>query len=198
MATTLYYAPTTRAARVAFLLEEIGVPYERQTVDRAAGENKTPESREVHPHGPVPALRDDETVVFETATLCPDLAERFRDACMSPALGSPERAAYYQWAVYSVATLEPSLADIWLQRQRSEGERDRSVEHAAVERFRESAAVIGAALKGRSLLGERFRAADVLIGAMLVWGEAMGLLEGDKHLWEYAARICTRPAFARS
>ena len=36
MAITLYYAPHTRAARVAFLLEELGVGYDRRTLDLAA------------------------------------------------------------------------------------------------------------------------------------------------------------------
>jgi glutathione S-transferase len=198
MPITLYYAPNTRATRVAFLLEELGVPYERQTIDLAAGENKLPAHLAVHPHGLVPALRDGDTVVFETAAICLYLADRFPEGGLAPAPGSPARAAYYQWAVYSVATLEPALADIWLQKQRPEGERDQAVLRSAGERFRESAAVLTAALKGPYLLGEQFSAADVLIGSMLIWGGAMGLLEGEKHLAEYAARVRARPAFARS
>lgn len=198
MPITLYYAPNTRATRVAFLLEELGVPYERRTLDLAAGENKRPAHLAVHPHGLVPALRDGDTVVFETAAICLYLADRFPEGRLAPAVGSPGRAAYYQWSVYSVATLEPALSDIWLQRQRPEGERDQVVLRSAAERFRASAAVLTAALKGPYLLGERFSAADVLIGSMLIWGEAMGLLEGENHLAEYAARIRARPAFARS
>jgi glutathione S-transferase len=198
MAITLYYAPNTRATRVAFLLEELGVPYERQTLDLAAGENKRPAYQAVHPHGLVPALRDDDTVVYETAAICLYLADRFPEKCLAPAPSSSERAAYYQWSVYSVATLEPILADIFLQRMRPEGERDAAVLRSATGRFRESAAVLSGALKGPYLLGERFSTADVLIGSMLVWAGAMGLLEGQGHLAEYAARVSARPAFGRS
>jgi glutathione S-transferase len=198
MAITLYYAPNTRATRVAFLLEELGVPYERRTLDLAAGENKRPAYQAVHPHGLVPALRDDDTVVYETAAICLYLADRFPEKCLSPAPNSSERAAYYQWSVYSVATLEPILADIFLQRMRPEGERDEAVIQSAAGRFRESAAVLSAALKGPYLLGERFSTADVLIGSMIIWAGAMGLLEGQPHLAEYAARISARPAFGRS
>ena len=41
LALTLYYSPRTRATRVAFLLEELGVPYERVVIDLGKGENKT-------------------------------------------------------------------------------------------------------------------------------------------------------------
>jgi glutathione S-transferase len=195
---TLYYAPHTRAARIAFLLEELGVPYERRHVNLAAGENNQPAYLSVHPHGLVPALRDGDTVVFETAAICLYLADRFADQRLAPAPGSTQRAAYYQWVVYSVATLEPALADTWLQTQRPENQRDSAALRAAQERFENSAAVLGAALASPYLLGERFSAADVLVGAMLIWAESMGLLEGHGRLADYAARIRSRPAFSRS
>jgi glutathione S-transferase len=198
VAITLYYAPGTRATRVAFLLEELEVAYERHTLDTAASEHKQPAYLRIHPHGLVPALRDGDTVVFETAAICLYLADRFPEKGLAPAVGSPERAAYYQWAVYSVATLEPILADIWLQLQRPEGERDSGLMQSAGARFRESAAVLTSALRSSYLIGERFSAADVLIGSMLSWAAAMGLLEGQKLLSEYVDRISKRPAFGRS
>src|SRR5262245_33909851 len=85
---TLYYAPNTRAARVAFLLEEIGVAYERKTLDLAAGENKQVAYRGVHPHGLVPALDDGDTVVFETAAICLYLADRFPERGLAPEPGT--------------------------------------------------------------------------------------------------------------
>lgn len=198
MAITLYYAPGTRATRVAFLLEELGVAYERHTLDTAASEHKQPTYLRIHPHGLVPALRDGDTVVFETAAICLYLADRFPEKGLAPAVGSPERAAYYQWAVYSVATLEPILADIWLQLQRPESERDTALMQSAGARFRESAAVLTSALRSPYLISERFSTADVLIGSMLSWAGALGLLEGQKLLSEYVDRISKRPAFGRS
>jgi glutathione S-transferase len=198
VAITLYYAPNTRAARVAFLLEELGVPYERKVLDLKAGEGRRPEYLRLHPHGFVPALQDGDTSVFETAAICLYLADRYPEKGLAPAPDSAERAAYYQWVVYSIATIEPALAEIWLQKLRPEGERDEATTRAAVARFRESAAVLTEALKGPYLLGERFTLPDVLVGSMLVWAGAMGLLEGQGRLAEYATLIRSRPAFGRS
>ena len=41
VAITLYYAPRTRAARVAFLLEELGVPYDRKVLDLFTDKTKS-------------------------------------------------------------------------------------------------------------------------------------------------------------
>lgn len=198
MAITLYYAPHTRAARVAFLLEELGVAYDRQVLDLTAGAQKQPAYLAVHPHGLVPALRDGDTVVFETAAICLYLGDRYPEQRLAPPPGSPERATYYQWAVYSVATLEPALADLWIQRLRPAADRDATVIATATERFRQSAEVLSAALTAPYLVGGRFGVADVLVGSMLIWAQAMELLEGHPRLAEYAARIAARPAFGRS
>ncbi len=196
---TLYYSPNTRATRVAFMLEELGVPYERVVLDFAKGEHKTPEYLRIHPHGWVPALVDGETIIHETAAICLHLADRFADRGLAPPVGSPERGTYYQWVVYSVATVEPSLADVFFQLERPAEQRDEAILRSARERFGLAAAVLASALRGRTyLLGEQFSAADVMVGAMLVWAGAMGLLQGQPELEAYVGRIRSRPAFGRS
>jgi glutathione S-transferase len=196
---TLYYAPHTRAARVAFLLEELEVEYTRDIVDTAGKAHKAPEYLAVHPHGLVPALRHGDTVVFETVAICLYLADRFADKGLAPPIDAPERAAYYQWCVYSIATLEPAMADVYFQRLLPPEKRDAAVLESAKERFRECARVLTRALGHRPyLLGDRFTTADILIGSMLVWAESLELLEGCPVLVEYASRVRSRPAFARA
>ena len=198
MTITLYYAPNTRAVRVAFLLEELGVSYAKHVFDLDGGEHKHPTYLRLHPHGLVPALQDGETVIFETAAICLYLADRFPEKMLAPPPASPQRAAYYQWIVYSVATLEPILSDIWLQLKCPREQRDSSVLAQANQRFAAVAAVLSGALVSPYLLGDRFSAADVLVGAMLVWARSMELLGAHPKLAAYAARIGARPAFGRA
>lgn len=197
MSLTLYYAAHTRATRVAFILEELGVDWKRVPLDLSRKENKTPEYLAIHPHGWVPALRDGETTVFETAAICLYLADRFPSKGLAPGLSSPERAAYYQWIVYSVATLEPAIADFYLQMQLPPGERNAALLAAGQERFKASAEVLQRALQHGYLVGEKFSAADVLVGHMLIWADSLGLLAGFDTLADYASRIRSRPAFSR-
>jgi glutathione S-transferase len=101
--------------------------------------------------------------------------------------------------VYSIATLEPAMADVYFQGLLPPEKRDAVVLESAKERFRESARVLTRALGSRPyLLGNRFTTADILIGSMLIWAESLELLEGFPVLLEYAFRVRSRPAFARA
>jgi len=191
----LYHAAGTRADRIKALLDELGVDWELVSLDLAQGENKTPQYLEIHPHGWVPALRDGDVTLFETAAICLYLADRDPANRLAPEPSSPERAPYYQWMIYAVATLEPAIADVYLQVIKPEAERDAAVLASGQERFAASAEVLTKALSGPYLLASGFSAADVLIGHMLIWADAMGLLAGRETLQAYAARIRARPAF---
>lgn len=191
----LYHAAGTRADRIKALLQELGVDWELVSLDLAKGENRTPEYLAIHPHGWVPALRDGDVTLFETAAICLYLADRDPANRLAPEPSSPDRAAYYQWVIYAVATLEPALADIYLQIIKPEGERDEAILASGRVRFAASAEVLTRALQTPYLLASSFSAADVLIGHMLIWADAMGLLEGWETLQAYADRIRARPAF---
>ena len=101
----LYYAPQTRAGRVRWMLEEIGAPYELVRLDMSKGDHKKPEYMKIHPHGAVPALADGDLAMFESAAICAYLADKFPEKRLAPPVGTPPRGLYYQWMIYSMATL---------------------------------------------------------------------------------------------
>lgn len=185
--------------RVAFLLEEMGVPYTRVVLDRSKGEHKTPEYLRIHPHGLFPALQDGDMVIYESSAICLYLADRFPEKGMAPPVSSPERGLYYQWMVYAVATLEPPIADVYLQSDLPAERRNEAVIQSGRARFAASAEVLSRALTpGPYLLGERFSALDAVYGVMLIWAESLDLLAEYPALRAYTARIRARPAFRRS
>ena len=91
MELTLYYTPKTRAFRVRWLLEELGLEYRLEHIDLHAGEGNTPEYRAIHPLGQVPALKVDNEVMFESGAMLQWLAETHLDKGLAPALDSPWR-----------------------------------------------------------------------------------------------------------
>jgi glutathione S-transferase len=193
MSIRLYYSPNTRAGRVRWLLEELGAPHELVVVDREGGECQRPEYLEVHPLGKVPALSDGDLVIYESSAILMHLADRFPDKELAPSVGSPERALYYQWMVFGVATVEPAALSVFTATDdevRAQGQ----VVLAGVM------GVLRDALEGGGpyLLGASFSAADVLIGSGLLWGRDLGWLEGQGVLEEYAGRLAERPAYVRS
>jgi glutathione S-transferase len=138
--------------------------------------------------------------MFESAAICLYLADRFPEKKLAPAPGSPERAAYYQWAVYAMATLEPPMVQYFLHtRILPEDKRSAAVVEESKKKFGEIARVLTRALSGKEfILGDQFSAADVLIGSMLVWAKPLGLLEEQPVLGAYTARIEARPAYQRA
>jgi GSH-dependent disulfide-bond oxidoreductase len=53
-----YYHPTPNPAKVALMLEEIGLVYQVVPVDTGKGEQHKPEFRAINPNGKVPAIVD--------------------------------------------------------------------------------------------------------------------------------------------
>jgi glutathione S-transferase len=196
----LYYAVQTRAGRPRWLLEEIGAPYELARVDLAKGDQKKPEHLKIHPHGAVPALIDGDLALFESAAICMHLADRFPDKRLAPPLGTPARALYYQWMVYSMATLEPPVLQVFLNTvMLPEAERSAAAVEKGKAAFAQVAGVLEQALTGKTfILGEQFSAADVMIGSTLAWAGFMGLLNGHPELEGYVKRLAERPAFQRA
>jgi len=96
-----------RPIRVAWMLEELGEPYEITMMTRE--EAKGEEHRARHPLGRVPVLEDEEGFVFESAAICLHLADLNPDAGLAPAPGTHERALLYQWTIFAPAELEPPL-----------------------------------------------------------------------------------------
>ncbi len=196
----LYYAAQTRATRPRWLLEEMGVPYTLVRLDMSKKEHKSPAYLSIHPHGQLPAFQDGDLTLFESAAICAYLADKFPEKNMAPTIGTPERGLYYQWLIYSMATLEPPIVQVILhtvmlpEAQRSAAQADEGRKNFAVV-----AQVLEKALSGKQfLVGDRFSAADIMIGSTLGWAQMLGMLGGHPVLEAYVGTLAARPAFQRA
>jgi len=197
----LYYATPSRAVRPRWLLEEIGVPYELARLDLSAGEYKRPEYLAINPNGTVPTLIDGELTLFESAAICEYLADRFPEAQLAPAFGTPDRGRYYQWMHYSMTSIDVPVISIFHHAIfKPEHERVRAIAEENRERLAAALSVVDQALAGRTyILGERFGAVDVMMGSGLIWAHGMRLIPRERGLTlAYVARLTQRPAFQRA
>ena len=105
----LHYFPGNASMTPHILLEELGVPFELQFVDRAAGAHKSPAYLKLNPNGLIPVLVDGELVLYETAAICLHLVDTHPQAGLAPALGSMERAHFYKWLAWLTNTLQATL-----------------------------------------------------------------------------------------
>jgi glutathione S-transferase len=190
----LYTRPGAgRPPRVAWALEEAGVPYEvvGLEVDDTHGE----EHRRRHPLGRVPVVEDDEGLLFESAALCLQVADTHPGSGLIAATGTRERGLAYQWVLFAMTELEPAAVEAYRFRE-SDPERSQ----AALERFLTAAAVIDDALaQSEYLIGENLTVADIVVASVL----AISRRFDDAELLPpradaYLARMEQRPARVRA
>lgn len=182
-----------RPVRVAWVLEELGEPYEVITMTRE--ESKGDEHLSRHPLGRVPVLQDEQGYLFESTAICLQLADRHPEAGLVPPLGTRERGLVYQWAVFAPAELEPPLIQAAFQ-----AERDPAGAASARRRFDAAVVAVSDALGEQEyLVGGRFTVADVLVGTALAFTARAGFADDlPENLKAYLERLAQRPAFQRA
>lgn len=192
MPIVLYHCPRSRSSNAIFLLEELGEPYEIQITDVRAGAGQTREFLAINPMGKVPTIRDGDDVVSESGAICLYLADRYPQSALAPPIGNPERAGFLRWLFFN-ASLDAVLVERMVGREPMPAA---TAGHGDYERVTHTLKT-GLA-KGPWLLGDRFSAADILIGGGIPWALANGTLPRESPYTEYASRIAARPAYARA
>ena len=190
---TLYHAPRSRSSRFIFLLEELGAPYEIAKVSiRRRDGNGALDSHNPHPHGKVPAIRDGETIVYESAAVALYLTDKFPAAGIGPVVGDPHRGAYLTWLAYYAGVMEPAWTSDFMKWDVPRGT-------AGWVKTDEVMDVVNATLsKSPYILGEKFSAADILIGTTFQLFMGSPLLPKTDLLEAYVKRVVERPACARA
>ncbi len=171
---TLYYSPGTASMVVHLALLEIGAPHKLELVDFKANAQRDPDYLKLNPQGRVPTLNVDGRPVFESAALLMLLAERHPEARLAPAVGTPEREAWYQWIVYLSNTLAATYR-LWFYPPDLGFEEHPAEVRAAIQHRVEGAfALLDAHLSahGPYMLGE-FTGVDLLLTMLMRWSRNM-------------------------
>jgi glutathione S-transferase len=186
---TLFHAPRSRSTRFLWLLEELGADYEVRTVDiyRSFGNTGARDPANPHPHGQVPALLDEGVLITESAAIALYLTDKFPSAGLGPAVGDPLRGPYLSWLAYYAGVLEPSVVNLWKQRQDDE---DKKTYNTLDDRLRITLE------SSPWLLGDHFSAADILFISLLQFARQM--LPPHAVYDDWLARASTRPALAQA
>jgi glutathione S-transferase len=195
---TLYFAPRTRAVRVRWLLEELGVPYELRRVEFQRPERAFAQRT---PLGKIPVLEDEGVAIGESGAIVEYILERYGNGRLAPPIGSPLRGPFLQWLHFAEATAFPPLGVIvWHVVYQGDADANPGAMTGARERAAASLAVVEEALGADDyLVGNAFSAADVMMGFTLVAAQLLGVLDARyPRLLRYLARLTERPAFQRA
>ena len=192
---TLFHRPKTRSSRFIFLLEELGTPYQiKQVTTRTSDGTGAVDPANPHPHGKVPAIRDEDTgdVVYESSAIALYLTDKFPKAGIGPTVGQKGRGAYLSWLAYYGSVLEPAFVSRFMNVKVPVGTAGWVEVEPAMEH------VIGTLSKTPYLLGDSFTAADILYGTTFAMFGQSPLLPKSPVIDGYIKRIVERPAYARS
>ncbi|MBB4039732.1 glutathione S-transferase [Microvirga flocculans] len=193
----LYYYPGNASLLPHMMLREIGAAFELRLVDRTSNGQKSAEYLRLNPNGRIPVLVDGDLVLFEAAAIALYLADRFPEAGLAPAMGTPERAAFYKWMVHLTNTPQAEYyAWFYPHAQVSDEAAAVALKQAAGERLDRMFDVISGQLGDRTwLLGERFSAADLFLFMLIRWGRGMPRPPRSlPNLNALAERVVARPA----
>ena len=184
---TLFHSPQSRATGVRILLEELDTPYELHVLNRRKGENRSPEYLAVNPLGKVPAIVHDGAVITEQVAIYIYLADAFPAKGLAPAIGDKLRGPYLRWLAFYGSSFEPAMVDKHLERDPGAlAMSPYGSYEVVVDSLDEQLAA------GPFLLGERFTAADILLGSALGWMLQFKLLPERPSFTAYAGRIAGR------
>jgi glutathione S-transferase len=189
----LYWAPQTRAMRAAWMLEELGIPYQRVRIDiRDPASKSEPAFLAASPMGKVPALEDGAVRIWDSGAICGYLADQYPKAGLAPPIGHPDRGRYLMWLMYTNAVIEPAMGEKMTQIPSKPST-------YGWGSFDQMVATLRQGLEpGPWILGERFSAADVLLGSACHFMRAFRMLENEPALFAYADRCMARPAFQQA
>jgi len=103
----LHYAPDNASLVIRLVLEEMGLPYHTELVDRRQKAQDGPAYRALNPNGLIPVLETPQGPVFETAAILLWLADTHGQ--LAPAPDSSDRAAFLKWLFFASNTLHADL-----------------------------------------------------------------------------------------
>jgi glutathione S-transferase len=193
---TLFHAPATRSSRFLWLLEEIGEPYEVKLVPMrrrdGTGEPPPPAYRKIHPHGKVPAIVHDGTVVFESTAIALYLSDAFPRVKVGVPVGDPKRGPYLTWLAYYTGVMEPAFVGKALGFTTVNSTTGWAAPDDVL------AHVVGTLSRAPYLLGEQFTTADVLFGSTFALFKGSPLIPQNDVIDAYIDRVTKRPAYVRA
>lgn len=190
---TLYYTPHSRATRVLWLIEQMGlrdrIDLQLVTVRRQDGSGGH-DPANPHPEGKVPLLVHDGEPIRETSAIMLYLTDLFPQGDMGPGVGEALRGRYLSLLAYYGNVMEPVLLHDFVKV-------DHPALHGAFRGPAEMADVLSQALgQGDWLLGDKVSAADLLLVSPFLWIPDATPDDPSVHAW--VSRCKALPSYARA
>ncbi len=196
----IYFAPNTRAVRIVWLFEELGLPYELERFALGDPRMRDPAYLAVHPMGRVPTLDDGDVRIFESGAIVEYVLAKYGEGRLAPDKDDPAFPTYLQWLHYAEGMLMPQVNVIVVEtillppERRNQANVDR-----ATKLLGRMLGAVEEGLKGRTYLAGAFSGADIMTGHAAIVSARLGGDVSDKpNVRAYIDRLLARPALAKA
>jgi glutathione S-transferase len=202
MSLIFYHAPNSTAVATHWVLEELGMPYDKVRLELPKRDQDKADFRALNPNGKVPVVVHDGTPIFESAAIAAYLGETFGVAKRLYPEAGAKRALALQWLVWTNVSLAHSIA-VYTETQ---GERvpaaqqNAAVAAAAKAEAERLLGILDTHLANRTwMLGDHFSIVDAHVAAFVGYAGMVGFpAKPWKHVDAWLARAAQRPGFAAS
>jgi glutathione S-transferase len=199
MAIKLHHLRIGRSVFTAFLMEELGAPYELEIYERNEMGRAPPELKKVHPLGKSPVIEVDGTTLSESGAIAMYLTEKFAgDGPLAVPKEGAERANWLQWLHYPEGSgFLPLFLKLILGREQEP--KPMLISMFAEGEVQLHLGYLDNELSRRPFIcGENFTIPDVGVGYMVHMAKRLELLSGYSALQTYEEKIISRPAYQRA
>ncbi len=187
---------SSRALRVHWTLQELGLTYGTTPIRTRTPEQTAPSYRTVNILHKIPTIEIDGVRYTESGAIALELAARFRDQVDL----WPDRSHVLEWCFY--VAMELDATSLYVIRRHGDlseiyGEAPTAVSGAHDYWLKQATKAEATLADGRPwLLGEPFSVADIMLGSCLGWASRHGITV-PQVLRDYDARLRARPGRRR-
>lgn len=182
----------SRAARVLWMLQELGLPY-----NHVPAAPQSPEARSYNPWGKVPILIDGDASITDSTAILTYLADKHAEfTAPSGTLARAQQDSVTQFV------LDEMDAILWMAARHSfalpEAMRLPAIKESLKWEYTRSLQRLAVRLQGPFLTGDRMTVPDIIATHCLIWGINAKFAAPDDILGDYLGRMRARPAYIRA
>ena len=196
----LHHAPNSRAGRILWLLEELELPYEINSMKFHPSDLKSDEHRSRHPLGRIPVLEDEEVIIYESGAIVEYILARHAPGKLKPAITSKLFPSYLQWFHYCEGMVMPAMNTIVVQTIiLPEERRNAEILGQAQRLLSKSLIPVNESLENKKYLIGDFSAVDIMLGHSLYMSKQLKCVnEKLSNILNYLSKIEARPCFQKA
>ena len=196
----LYFAPNSRAVRIAWLLEELGLEYDIEKYSVGDRALRTPEYYKIHPMGRIPVLEDGETRIYESGAIVQYLLARHGNGKFVPSVDDSSFPEYLQWLHYAEGSIMGQVNILVVETILLPPEKRNDVNvNRALKLLKVALGNVDNRLQDREYLTGSFSGADIMTGHACFGAMKAGAeIDDYKQLKAYIDRLLERPALKKA